>query len=69
MLVMLDPEDATARLYVPEGRSIRRTPPAATVSAGGEAIARSQAASALRFMPHTGTRESSRFKADTSCAN
>ena len=39
VLVMLDPEDAAARLYVPEGRSIRRTPPAATVSAGGEAVA------------------------------
>jgi len=32
-------------------------------------IARSQAASALRFMPHTGMPKTSRFKADTSCAN
>ncbi len=39
VLVMLDPDDAPARLYVAEGRSIRREAPRATVTTGGAAIA------------------------------
>lgn len=35
VLLGLDPEDPAARLYVPEGRSIRRDAARATVSAGG----------------------------------
>jgi predicted peptidase len=39
VLVMLDPEDAAARLYAAEGRSIRRDPPQATITAAGGTVA------------------------------
>ena len=41
VLVMLDPEDAAAQLYIAGGRSITRLDPKATVAAGGSSIATS----------------------------
>ena len=41
VLVMLDPEDAAAQLYIAGGRSITRLDPKATVVAGGSSIATS----------------------------